>query len=300
MDTANIDFLVIGAQKCATSWLYYCLKDHPEIHMPKDKREIYYLGGDLYQEKGANWYFSSLKGSIKGQKTGDVSVQYLFDKRSPKVVYQYLPQIKIIISLRNPVERALSAYYWYYRKGKVPREPIFQNGIEKLINAYQKDSRLSNAVSFYAKDIVERGFYDEQIKRYQNYFSPQRTLYILHEDIKIQPRKEIRRLYRFLDVDSNYKPKSLKRKPKRTFHFKPLLEIERTFAGNKIVEGTINLILEAIFLCGLKNAKPNNSIRTINRLHEIYLPHIQNTQKILETAPNRPRNTNLIKKWSLR
>ena len=83
----RLDFLVIGAQKCATSWLYYCLKDHPELYLPAKKREIQYLGGRLFHEKGVDWYFSLFQGAHRNQKIGDVSVEYIFDQQSPWYVH---------------------------------------------------------------------------------------------------------------------------------------------------------------------------------------------------------------------
>src|SRR5215472_8103927 len=111
------DFLVIGSQKCATSWLYDCLNEHPQICMPRHKREIEYIGGQLYKEKGMDWYLSLL-GHCNGEKVkGDVSVEYIVNDESPRLLYDLNPNLKFILNVRNPVDRAMSALNWYTRKG---------------------------------------------------------------------------------------------------------------------------------------------------------------------------------------
>ena len=60
----KIDFLIIGAQKSATSWLYDCISEHPQICVPKQKKEIEYIGGELYKKNGLEWYFSLLNHCI--------------------------------------------------------------------------------------------------------------------------------------------------------------------------------------------------------------------------------------------
>src|SRR5687768_7836818 len=103
------DFLVIGAQKCATTWLYECLKDHPQICLPKSKKEVEYIGGDLYKEKGMDWYLSLIDHCGEDKVKGDVSVEYIINPDSPEILHTLNPELKFIVSVRNPVDRALSA-----------------------------------------------------------------------------------------------------------------------------------------------------------------------------------------------
>ena len=83
----KLDFVVIGSQKCATTWLYDILNQHPAISLPKDKREVEYLGGDLWKKHGDNWYFDLMR-SNDNEIAGDVSVEYIFNKESAKLLAQ--------------------------------------------------------------------------------------------------------------------------------------------------------------------------------------------------------------------
>ncbi len=73
----TLDFLVIGSQKCATTWIYDILDQHSSISLPKDKREVEYLGGKLWLEKGDEWYFNLMKKDSQDKLSGDVSVEYI-------------------------------------------------------------------------------------------------------------------------------------------------------------------------------------------------------------------------------
>ena len=54
----KLDFAVIGSQKCASTWIYDCLKDHPKLNLRNSKNEDWYYGGTVYNQKGNYWYFS--------------------------------------------------------------------------------------------------------------------------------------------------------------------------------------------------------------------------------------------------
>ncbi|MGH7669524.1 MAG: sulfotransferase family protein, partial [Gemmatimonadaceae bacterium] len=111
-----IGFLVVGAQKGATSWLFYCLREHPQLCLPDKKRESDYIGGPTYRERGEAWYFGLFAGQLPGQLAGAVSVDYLFDTAAADEVWRVAPQAKLIAIVREPVDRAVSAYYWLIRK----------------------------------------------------------------------------------------------------------------------------------------------------------------------------------------
>jgi len=117
-DKKQLDFAVIGAQKCATSWMYYCLQDHPEICLPRKKREIAYIGGEQFKKNGPDWFFNRFSCSTEKTK-GDVSVDYLYDGKSATELAKYTDKPKLVISLRNPVRRAISSYYWLCRSGVI-------------------------------------------------------------------------------------------------------------------------------------------------------------------------------------
>ena len=73
------NFLVIGAQRCATSWLYFCLKEHPDIHLPHIKEIDYF---SHYYDRGPEWYADSFRAWRGQPAVGEVSPNYLFDEKA--------------------------------------------------------------------------------------------------------------------------------------------------------------------------------------------------------------------------
>ena len=104
------NFLIIGAARSGTTTLYNCLKKHPLIYLPKNKRpEPHFFLKNKEFKKGYEYYIGKyFFNSSLNQIKGEASTSYLFQKYVPSRIYKYIPNCKFIIMLRNPVERAYS------------------------------------------------------------------------------------------------------------------------------------------------------------------------------------------------
>lgn len=200
----SIDFMGIGAEKSATTWIADCLRDHPEIFVPKEK-EIYFFN-DLDPhllsvenpkfKKGIGWYRKFFDDADVKQKKGEFSPTYLYSKRTARRIKKFFPDIKIIVSLRNPVERAFSQYLHDKRLGLIHKSVSFED-------AFRENSSLE-----------EKSLYYKYLKYYYKFFPKKNILVILYDDIKIKPLKTIRGIYKFLGVrDINFRPESLSTRP---------------------------------------------------------------------------------------
>ena len=100
------NFLGIGAQKAGTTWLYKNLRKHPQLYLPETK-EIHYF--DWYFYKSIKWYCKYFKSAKKTQITGEINPCYsVLSERKIKLIHKINPKLKIILLLRNPIERAWS------------------------------------------------------------------------------------------------------------------------------------------------------------------------------------------------
>jgi len=177
------NFLVIGAQRCATSWMYFCLKEHPDIFLPFIK-ELHFFNN--YYEKGLEWYKRYFN-TWSGQKAiGEISPGYLYIERSPRLIYRHLKDVRLIVCLRNPIERAYSQYKKHLRSELV---------LDSFEVAIEKDSQ-----------YIQRGFYFEQINRYLKYFPRERMLFLVYEDIQKDPLAFLKNIFSFLEVNSDFVP----------------------------------------------------------------------------------------------
>lgn len=293
----RLDFLVVGAQKCATSWLYYCLREHPELQLPAKKREVEYLGGDLYEARGADWYFGLLGQPSEAKKLGDVSVEYIYDPRAPGAVREHAPNVKFILSMRDPIDRVISAYHWVLRKGVIPDLPL-EEGINRAMNA---DSAEGNpGVKMQYRDIIHRGYYDVQMERYLGHFDLDRFLFVLYEDISEKPMAVLRRIYEFIGVNPDFEPPSLNERPKHNTYLRPLISLERIIPRSRALGKVMDIANKWSHRLGIESRKPDLSGATTDGLRALYRPHVEQTQRILErvSRERRPLTPDLRKAWS--
>ncbi|MEZ6096158.1 MAG: sulfotransferase domain-containing protein [Pirellulaceae bacterium] len=287
----SLDFAVIGAQKCATSWMYYCLKDHPQICVPTKKREVAYLGGALAKENGVDWFFDRFQCS-DNQVRGDVSVVYLYDADSAEVLKAHMPQPKLIVSLRNPVDRFVSSYYWLCRSGILPDQEI-----NTWINSLP-DSSWSTKLGDDAAQVILRGFYADQLKGYLNCFSPKSFLILLYEDIQECPMEAIQRVYRFLNIDDEFVPPNLAAKPKQNSYNRWLLYIERKFKS-KLTSHVVNLAHQFLSRGSRKSAPISQQSR--DKLCSIFSVQTQELISLLGSFPEnqRPSTDDIRARWEI-
>lgn len=108
------DFLGIGASKCGSTWIHEILKTHPHIYMPTRRKEVNYFNLDTNYEKGKEWYqsyFPDLESASGYQAIGEFTPRYLCSSsKSAKRIAELGSVEKLILILRNPVDRAFSQY----------------------------------------------------------------------------------------------------------------------------------------------------------------------------------------------
>ena len=186
----DMDFAIIGAQKSATTWLTYSLTECNKIYLPKDEIPIFENGcnDDKYVAGIVSMYERYGAGKIKGIK----NTHLMFYEESPELIYKRFPAIKLIATLRNPVARAISSYFWHLRVGAIPLLDI-NEGMSRLLDLGRSSKNWQT--------IFEPGFYAKQIKRYVKYFSKEQLHFILYEEIRNDSLTVLSDLLQFLDLN---------------------------------------------------------------------------------------------------
>lgn len=201
-------FIGIGAQKCASSWLYRVLEQHPEVGVSGEKEVDFF---SYRFDHGYRWYESKFS-HCRGKKAiGEVSPSYFCEPAAPARVHRFLPSARILVSLRDPVERALSNHRHEVRVGHIDDGDL------------SFDAGLANNPMY-----VEQGRYATHLKRWLEYFPPERILVVLMEDIGRDPRAVVRSVYEFLSIDPSYVPENLSRRdnPSYATRFRTLTGIK--------------------------------------------------------------------------
>jgi len=209
------DFLIIGAMKSGTTSLYEYLSQHPQIDKPTHK-EIYFFSTNQYK-KGLQWYKAHfpLK-HCKDKLTFEASTDYIFVPNTPKRIHQRLPEVKLILLLRNPVDRAISHYYHEiqrYREHLSISEALEYEDfrLPPVESLFQHDIKISNYNNnpFIHFSYKSRGVYVNQIKRFFKYFPHNKIFIVNSEKFYSQTNDVMKQIYQFLEIDTNFLVKDM-------------------------------------------------------------------------------------------
>ena len=210
------NFIIIGAQKAGTTSLFHYLGSHPQITMSCQK-EVHYF--DLNFSNGENWYkafFPFSKSIDKETIVGESSPYYLVHPHTPSRMHNLLPAVKLIVLLRNPVERAISHYFHEKKKGResLPIMKAMEIEEERISQEWKRMVEVSsyNSSAFRSYSYKYRGVYLPQLKRYFQYFRKDQLLLVDSEGFFGNPRKTLKKIYRFLQVDSEFNNANLEPK----------------------------------------------------------------------------------------
>ena len=196
-------FVVIGAQKAGTTSLFRYLGRHPGVSPPRLK-EIHFF--DLHWDRGISWYRAHFPLHVSGVPafTGEASPYYLFHPRVPERMSGVLPGAKILVLLRNPVDRAISHYHWEvsygnetlsFRNAVVREAEIVPRETARLLEEDGYRSFLHQHISY-----LSRGRYAEQLGRWLKHFSRDRILVLLAEELFANPGDTMARVQDFLGL----------------------------------------------------------------------------------------------------
>jgi Sulfotransferase domain len=190
------NFVCLGAQKAGTTTLHEILKDHPSIFLP-ERKEAHFFDQQERYSKGITWWLSEFFYGYNNEPIiGVMTPEYLFYAEVPERIHQHLGQdVKFVVILRHPVDRAYSHYLMSKRRGfeKLP----FTEAIELEEERIHAGDHEKNHFSY-----LSRGYYSEQIDRYMKLYPRDQFLFLSFEnDIRDNLNNSIQRIQEFLNVE---------------------------------------------------------------------------------------------------
>ena len=177
------NFLFIGPAKSASTWIFEVLKSHPEVFVPPCK-DIYFF--DKYYNKGLDWYSAHFMATPGKTAVGELSHDYLFSVEACERIGHDLAKVKLILCLRNPIDRLYSDYLFTRKHGLVSGD-VF------------------DALKIHP-EIYGHSCYYQPVRMYVDRFGRDRVLILDFQEIREKPEKVVEDLYRFLNVDPSFKP----------------------------------------------------------------------------------------------
>lgn len=215
------DFIIIGAMKSGTTTLHEVLEQHPDVYMPRGEMKFFSID-DFEQQhyffpyhKGQwtdhdfrkkfelykKWYIDSYANAGNAKVIGEDAPSYLPSKRAPERIAEQFPDIKLIISLRDPVSR-LYSQYWHN------------------VNNFGAYFTLEETLRYHPGLYFDRSCYKRQIENYLKWFPKEQMLFILFEELILKPTNTIRAIekfiglpefdYKYVHANQGHFPKSLK------------------------------------------------------------------------------------------
>ena len=228
--SAPPNFFIVGAPKAGTTSLYHYLGQHPDVYMSPVKEPNYfadeirlpnisprwqewaqreytsmhlYLRGTMQEKRFggivSNWMdYLKLFQNVKSEKAiGEASVCYLWSRTAARSIASTAPNAKIVMILRNPVERAFSQYKQAVASGLIKES--FREQVRKHLSNKSEQFEPLNP-------FLEFGLYCEQVKRFAEQFSAENLRIYLYEEYKQMPTRITADIFRFLAVDSQFSP----------------------------------------------------------------------------------------------
>jgi Sulfotransferase domain len=205
------DFLIIGTQRGGTTSLYRHLKAHPCIGDTSNK-DLHFF--DRRFHKGLTWYRGHFPTRLEKAYvrqvhkrpfvTGEASPSYLFHPYAPKRVAQVLPNVKIIVLLRNPVSRAYSQYHHAVELGfeRLSFEEAIQGEEERTVEEREKilqDGRYYSE-EYKHRSYLSKGIYVEQLQAWMDLFPREQFLIIKSEEFYADPAATFKQVLSFLNL----------------------------------------------------------------------------------------------------
>jgi Sulfotransferase domain len=204
-------YLVIGAQKAGTSSLHHYLSDNPAVLTARVKEVQYFT---RFYGRGEGWYRAQFplvtnERAVRRQfgvapAVGEATAACLFDPRSPERVHGFDPEMKLIAVLRDPIERAYSAFHMELRWGR--ETGTFDEALDReeaelpgVLERLQANPRVGPSRGF-GRSYVARGLYADQLERWLQFFDREQLLILMSDELDHDPAGTMSRVAGFLGV----------------------------------------------------------------------------------------------------
>lgn len=205
------NFIIIGAQRSGTTYLYNILLTHPSV-IPAFRKEVHFFDKNFH--RGLAWYrahFPTILEKIFNNSTnscrtitGEASPYYLFHPHAPSRIRDLLPKVKLIALLRNPIDRAFSHYHLAVGKQSESRPFLLAMEDETKMLSMETDKVLNDPhhLSFphQMHSYLSRGLYAEQLRVWYGLFPKKNIHVILSEELFEAPQEILCNLWRFLSI----------------------------------------------------------------------------------------------------
>ncbi|MBL4589767.1 MAG: sulfotransferase [Alphaproteobacteria bacterium] len=188
----KIDFFYLGPPKTASTWVFECLKEHPQICATDHSENNFF---DVNFHKGEDWYENLFPPLKDGRLKIDCTPTYINSIQALERILTHNPDAKFAFGVRSPIERAFSGYWHVRRLGHINYK------FEEILDTY-----------VWFRTWVEPGFISSHVAWLMQHIPAENLLPIYFDDLKDDPATLMKNLYGFLDIDAGFVPDTLHKK----------------------------------------------------------------------------------------
>ena len=172
------NFLYVGPDKAGSSWLHEVLMKHPDVYLTPAK-DLYFF--DRYYDRGSSWYAAQFRDARQEKIVGEVCQDYLFHPEAAERIHATLGPVRVMVSLRDPVERAWSSYLYMRKHGIGP--DTFREALSSR------------------PELLEHGRYATGLDRFLQRFPRELVHVALFDDLTRDPQSFLDGVTGFLGID---------------------------------------------------------------------------------------------------
>lgn len=171
------NFLYVGADKAGSSWLHETLIEHPEVYLTRAK-DLYFF--DRYFDRGVAWYRDQFAGAGGQPIVGEICQDYLACPEAASRIADTLPGCRLLVTLRDPVDRAFSSYLYMRKHGLGP--PTFAEALRTV------------------PPLIEHSRYGAQLRHYRRYIASDQIKLVVFDDLQADPQAFLNQITSWLGI----------------------------------------------------------------------------------------------------
>jgi hypothetical protein len=266
------NFLYIGPDKAGSTWLFRAMSWHPQIYMAPAK-DLYFF--DRYFQNGIDWYFKHFRAATDELVVGEISHDYLYSVEAASRIAEVLPDVRLMVCLREPVDRAFSAYLYLVKHG------MFTGSFEDALVTWEHT-------------LVQHSLYAKHLAAYVDRF-PRSAIYVsMFDSLRSDSNQFVQELFTFLGVVPMELPEELRERTlsaarSRSVVLATLLK-KAAFVARHI--GLANLVGRLKMSKGLQRMlygeysdeeRPRPHADTVKRLRERFADDVHRCDEMLGT-----------------
>jgi hypothetical protein len=178
-------FIGLGAQRAGTTWAYNCLAEHPQVFMTR-KKELHFFY--VNYSRGLDWYERQFEEADGALARGEITPDYLYHRLALENIARDVPDVRLFVILRNPIDRAVSAYALHTQR----------YAGQTFAQALESD-----------EELIDRGRYARHLANVFALFRRERCAIWFYDDLVARPVEFVRTMYAYVGVDAQFRPASL-------------------------------------------------------------------------------------------